>query len=261
MNTQKYIFLIVVLAIVCSFAVTAPLLASANQQGLGINLDVNLGQGKTNPDGKNNQGMMDLDIMMPALVGKVSAINGNMLTVVSNTDSNGNTTTATFTVDTTNAKLLRGNAAITLSNIAVGDNVVVQGTTTGTNVVATIIRDGKVGNGNEKDNNQALLQIQGNGQPVVAGTVLAINGLAITVTNSSKVTYTVDATNAKIIQGANTIFLASVKIGDSVIVQGVVNGTAVAASTIIDTNATAGIKAHVGFFGSIGQWFTHFFGF
>ena len=208
-------------------------------------------------NGKGNQGGQgqgDSDRMNPAVVGKVSAISGNMLTVISR-QGMGNTAT-TFTVDATNAKLLRGNTAITLSDIAVGDNIAVQGTITGTNVVATTIRDGKVGNGNKSDNNKALLQIQGNGQPIIAGTVSAINGSTLTVANAN-VSYMVDATNAKIVQGKNTILLSGVKTGDSVIVQGTVNGVSVIASTIIDSNATT----HPGFFSSIGQWFRHLFGF
>ena len=218
-------------------------------------------------DGKGDQGEMDSGKMMPVAVGKVSAINGNTLTIISKQGLNktASDVTTTFTVDVTNAKLLRGNTVITLSDIAVGDNIAVQGTITGTNIVATIIRDGKIGNGNEGDNNQALLQIQGNGQPIVAGTISAINGSTITITNNSNVTYTINATDAKIIQGKNVISLSAVKTGDSVIVQGVVNGTSVTASTIIDqakpVSTTVGQNKRTGFFGSIGQFFKHLFGF
>jgi hypothetical protein len=226
---------------------------------------------KTIRDDQNNQIQNDFNKMSPIVVGKVSAINGNILTIISQQGFNraAHNTTATITVDATNAKLLRGNTTITLSSIAVDDNIVVQGILTGTNVVATIIRDGKVGNGNEGDNNQALLQIQGNGQPVVGGTVSTINGSTLTITNSSNVTYTVDTTNAKIVQGKNTISLSSMKIGDLVIVQGTVNGTTITASTIIDQANSAnalvtnkeGKQNGFGFFGSIGQFFRHLFGF
>ena len=255
MNTKKYITLIAVLGIVGGFALVIPAFALDNQQGeVSALIQVN-----TNKDNQTNQGEMDSYKMMPSVIGKVTAINGNIITISRN-QKEVNPTANTFTVDATNAKLLRGNAEITLSDIAVGDNIVVQGTITGTNVVATVIRDGKVGNGNESDNNQAMLQIQGNGQPVIGGTISVINGSVITITNSS-VTYTVDATNAKIVQGKNTISLSNVKVGDSVIVQGTVNGTSIAASTIIDANAITGQKVHVGFFASIGQWFKHLFGF
>jgi hypothetical protein len=243
MNT-KNIFLILALAIIGSFALITPVFA--------------------NNDNKINKGEADSNRMMPAVVGKISAISGNILTVISKNKNSADAST-TFTVDVTNAKILRGNTTITISNIAVGDTVVVQGTVTGTNVLATTVRDGKVGNGNEGDNNQALLQIQGNGQPIVAGTISVINGSTITITNSSNVTYTIDTTNAKIIQRKNIILLSGVKIGDSIIVQGAVNGTSIVASTIIDQansiNVTPKQKTNFGFFGSIGQWFRHFFGF
>lgn len=215
-------------------------------------------------DGQNNQGENDSNKMSPNVVGKVTAINGNILTInrKQESDNNSSVSAAEFTVDAANAKILRGETVIAVSNIAVGDNIVVQGTLTGTKVVATLIRDGKMGNGsnNQGDNNQALLQIKGNGQPIIAGTVSVINGSMLTVANAS-VTYSVDATNAKIVQGKNTILLSGVKIGDSVIIQGTVSGTSVTASTIIDANTAAGQKARLGFFGSIGQWFKHLFGF
>lgn len=240
MNNKKYIYLVMTLAIIGGFATMAPIIAMANQQG-----------GGNNPE----QGQV------PAVVGRVSTINGNTITVISKQGFGNRDANTTFTVNTTNAQFLTGNTAIALSSISVGDTVTVQGVVTGTNVVATIIRDGKVGNGNASDNNQAMLQIQGNGQPVVAGTVSAINGLAISVTNSGNVAYIVDAANAKIVQGKNTILLSGVKIGDSVIVQGTVNGASISATTIIDANATAGQKTHLGFFGSIGQFFRNLFGF
>jgi hypothetical protein len=211
------------------------------------------------------------DKMTPNIVGKVSAISGNIVTVISKQGFMKATpkATTTLTVDATNAKILRGKTEIKVSDIAVGDNVVIQGTITGTNVVATLIRDGKVGEGksgegNSNDNNQALLQIEGNGQPIVAGTVSTIAGSIITIANSSNVTYTVDATNAKIIQGKNIILLSGVKTGDLIIAQGTINGTSVVASTIIDQTkqgAKLNSEPKRGFFGSMGQFFRHMFGF
>lgn len=250
MNVKKYAFLIATLVVAGSFVLLAPALATDSQQG---------------KDNQSNKSEIDSSRMRPNVVGKVSAISGNILTVISKQGfSRNDSATTTFTVDATNAKLLRGNTTITLSSIAIGDTVVVQGAVTGTNVVATIIRDGKVGNGNEGDNNQALLQVQGDGQPIIAGTVSAINGSTLTVANSS-VTYSVNATNAKIFQGNNTILLSDVKIGDSVIVQGTVSDTSVIASTILDQNKIANKnveqKPRLGFFGSIGQFFRRLFGF
>ena len=216
-----------------------------------------------------SQGPMDSNRMNPSVVGKVSAISGNTLTVISERKNEQSSTsnTTTYTVDATNAKILRGETAIKVSDIAVGDNIIVQGTVTGSNVSATTIRDGKVGNGknDQGDNNQALLQIQGNGQPIVAGTVSAVSGNTITITNSSNITYTIDAANAKFVQGKNTIMLSNIKTGDSVVVQGTVNGTSIIASTIIDQRKPENSKPQPApkkaFFSSIGKFFSRMFGF
>jgi len=242
-----------------------------------------------NPGGKGMP-RVGANMMKPGIVGIVSAVSGNTLTVNGKTGfgfgggfgENGknkptNTSaTTTYSVDATNAKVTKNNAASTVSTIAVGDTVMVQGTITGTNVVATMIRDGvmpgrgaigdKPGTGQKTPDQNPLSTITGNGQPVVAGTIASISGSTLTVTNKSNVTYTVDATNAKIFQGKNaTATLANVKVGDNVVVQGTVNGTSVTASTVIDqpvlvTTGTP-VKPHVGFFAGIGQFFGHLFGF
>ena len=216
-------------------------------------------------DNQAEENKNDSEKTPPALVGKVSAINGNSITVVSNKNNNTQNT-LTFTVDAANAKILRGETVIKVSDIFVGDNVIVQGTVNGTSITATFIRDGKVGKGNnQNDNNQALLQIQSNGQPVIGGKITAINGNTVTVASNSNVTYTVDATNAKIVQGKGIATLSVLKVGDLVIVQGTVNGTAVVASTIIDqvnqADQKAEKKVNKGFFSSIGQWFVRLFRF
>ena len=105
--------------------------------------------------------------------------------------------------------------------------------------------------------------ITGNGQPVIAGTISAVSGDTLTVTNKSNVTYTVDATNAKIVQGQTTIAVSNLAVGDSVVVQGTVNGNSVTASSVIDQKvSTTGTTTQPrGFFGMIGSFFSHIFGF
>lgn len=200
----------------------------------------------------------------PGINGTVTAVNGNTITVTQKTGPNA-TTTTTYTVDATNAKVLKNGTSSTVSNIAVGDMVMVQGTVNGTNVTATMIRDG-IGRGQGWQQQTAAI-VQGNGQPVIAGSVTAINGNTLTVTNKSNVTYTVDASSAKIAKGGASVSLASVATGDSVIVQGTVNGTSVTASSVIDQGAAPSTgggntpQPHVGFFGMIGNFFAHLFGF
>ena len=238
------------------------------------------GRGMMSRDGSGVAGMMK-----PAIVGVVSAVNGNTLTVSGkagfsfgpNKTAPATPATTTYSVDATNAKVTKANVASTVSAIAVSDTVMVQGTITGTNIVATIIRDGIMperGMMNGKSEGGKIGQgqnftstITGNGQPIIAGIISNINSNTLTVTNKSNVTYTVDATNAKIAQGQNaTATIASLKIGDNVVVQGTVIGTSVTASTIVDqpapaANAGTPAKPHMGFFANIGQFFGHLFGF
>ena len=183
-------------------------------------------------------------------------------------------TTTTYTVTAASTVPVTGNVTA-LSGIKQNDTISVRGTVNTANdtVVAASIRDGQMtgrgfGKGTQSGAMPQNLAITGNGQPVVAGTVLAINGNSVTITNKSNVTYTVDATSAKITQGQNTIQVSGLKTGDSVVVQGAVNGQAVTASSIIDQTRPAGtatasgsVQAHSGFMGSIGQFFMHLFGF
>jgi hypothetical protein len=199
---------------------------------------------------------------------------------------NATTTPATYTVDAANAQVMKNGATSTVASIAIGDTVMVQGAVSGTNVAATMIRDGAMtamgqrgmpgnyGKGNRPTSTPAASPIQGNGEPVVAGNVTAISGSSLTVTNASNVTYTIDISNATIVKSGATTTIASVAVGDNVIAQGVVEGASVTASSLIDqgssnrsngtpTNApsTGSRSGLSGFFGAIGNFFKHIFGF
>jgi hypothetical protein len=225
-----------------------------------------------------------MNFARPAVVGTVSAVNGDILTVASNSWSGRkgvtpSTTSAsqpvatakvstTYTVDATNATVTKSNAASTVASIAVGDTVMVQGTVTGTDTVtATTIRDGVMRGGMKPATGKGAAQmppgITGNGEPVVGGNVTAISGSTLTVTNKSNVTYTIDATNAIVMKGNATSTLSNVATGDNVVVQGTVTGSSVTASTVIDQGApqtTSGGVVH-SFMGAIGGFFTRVFGF
>jgi len=271
-------------AIITSLALVAPAFAQTNAPGNSGNAPQGSGQwqGRTGGMGGTMHGTP------PAAMGTVTAINGTTLTVsghafaprTTNTTGTPPTTppaAVTYTVDASSATVKKNNATSTLSAIAVGDMVVVQGTANGTNITATSIRDGVMMHapgtpgvaGAPGSGANAPSPIQGNGEPVVAGTVASVVGNTITVSTKSNVTYTVDATSAKVVQGQNTISLSNVATGDSVIIQGTVNGTNITASSVIDQKApsstgtagSAGAPQSHGFFGSIGQFFSHLFGF
>jgi hypothetical protein len=193
--------------------------------------------------------------------GTVASISGTTLTVTGNVGPKGGTAT-TYTVDASGASVVKNGTASTVSVIIVGDKVMVQGTVTGTNVIAKNIRDGV-----------PQPQIQGNGQPIVAGKVTAISGSTITITNTSNVTYTIDATSAKfVVGGVASPTISNIAVGNNVVVQGTVNGNSVIASSIIDQKAKTTVgevspgspkseKGMGGFMKGVGDFFKHMFGF
>ncbi len=173
----------------------------------------------------------------PMVIGTVTSINGNNIIILGQRGFMGTSTpNVTFTVDATNTKITKDNATTTLSTILNGDTIFVQGKINGTNIIATIIRDGK---NLQRDNKDQMQQnvTEGNGQPVIAGNVVSINGNTLTITNKSNVSYSVDITNAKIISKNSSITATSIAIGDKVIVQGQINGNSVIASIVTDNGS------------------------
>jgi hypothetical protein len=238
------------------------------------------GYSQLSPGHANGQGLMNRGqgMMRSGVSGTVTAVAGYTITV-SGRQSFGSTTPAvSYTVNAANAAVRKNNATSTVSSILVGDMIFAQGTVTGTNVTATTIFDGVTGRMGDKGspgkNSQdnpghatSTPPFTGNGQPVIAGTVSAINGTTLTLTTASNVTYAVDASSAKVLQGQNAIALSGIAVGNTVLIQGTVNGTSVIASTIVDQHAPASATPAQakgqprGFFGSIGQFFMHLFGF
>ncbi len=270
MSNKKYVSIGLVLAIIGLGLITAPALAATTS----TNTPRYAGHG-TGPRGVGQE-------IKPTIVGTVSSISGNSIIVTgrqgfafgqkNKATSTQPVSSVTYTVDASSATVMKSNATSSVSNISVGDTILVQGTISGTNITATLIRDGIINNGQNRMQNQngdqrnfSSSTIQGNGQPVIAGTISAINGSTITVTNKSNVTYTIDATNAKITQGQNIVTISNIAVGNNVMIQGTVNGNSVVASSIItqvnQTNTNAPAKKPVGFFGAIGNFFKNLFGF
>lgn len=216
--------------------------------------------------------------MKPAVFGTVTAVNGTTLTVASRGFGKDAATT-TYSVNASNTTVMKNNATSTLSSVAVNDRVVVEGTVSGTNVTATMIRDGipmmMRGRGPTGTANGGTGQtppFKGNGEPVVAGTVSAVTGNSITITTSSNTSYTIDATSAAVTKGNASSTVSAVAVGDYVVAQGTVNGNSVTASTILDQQARpasatngngpkSGPAMGGGVFGMIGSFFKKIFGF
>jgi Domain of unknown function (DUF5666) len=217
------------------------------------------------------------------IFGSVTAINGTSLTVTGQQGFASSTTAVVYTVDASNAMIRKGQATTTVSSIAIGDKVMVQGTVSGTSVTAQTIIDGFAGQGTHgpvggrvrPGSASSTAPFVGNGQPVVAGSVSAISGTSLTVTTAAGATYTVDASNAKIVHGSATVAVSDVSVGDKVIIQGTVNGSSITAATVIDQGAQAAASGAGqngqgqnppaqhggGFLGGIGNFFKRIFGF
>jgi hypothetical protein len=165
----------------------------------------------------------------PAVVGKITAISGTTLTVSSAGMRGDSSSATTYTVDASAAKIVKGSVGAapseaTVSSLAVGDTVAVDGTLSGTSVVATKVMDGFRGPG--------FMRGRGPGQGTI-GTVTAINGSTITLSGKDGATYTIDASAAKIGK-MTTISAADIKIGDILGVHGTTSGTAITAQDIMD---------------------------
>lgn len=226
--------------------------------------------------------------MSPGVFGTVTAVSGNSITLTSKgmmmRGKPGSTTSTapaptptTYTVDASGATVTKNNAASSVSAIAVGDTLMVQGTVSGTSVTAKTIRDlpaGKAGGmstmrgGQGGPNGGASgSPIQGNGEPVIGGSITAISGSTLTVNAKAGVNYSVDASSAVVKKGNATSTVSSITVGDNVVVQGTVNGTSVVASSVMDSGApktsTSGTAkgGMGGFMGAIGGFFQHLFGF
>ena len=74
----------------------------------------------------------------------------------------------------------------------------------------------------------------------VMGTVTAVSGNTVTVTDKDGTTYTIDATSAEVSK-TSTITVSQIAVGDTVGVQGTVSGTTVTAKHIMD-----GLPAGIG---------------
>lgn len=192
--------------------------------------------------------------------GTVASVNGTTLMV--NAKTLKNTATTTYSVDTANAKIKKSGSEINLSALTVGDTVVIVGTLDGTSIKASTITAGVVNVEKVKEVKTNISDlIKGTGQPVVVGTVTAVSGTTVTIKNASGVTYAVNAAGSTIVKNGSSKTVSDLAVGDTLVVQGVVNGSTITASSVLTQNATSAGKIKIGFFGGIGKFFSGIFGF
>jgi hypothetical protein len=157
----------------------------------------------------------------PGVIGTVVSVNGSIITITGKNNT-------TYTIDTSGAKIFKNrNTVITSADVKVGDVIMAQGTVNGTHVVATTVFDGKpiVGKKN-----------QGNFSGVM-GIVNSVSADSLTLTAKNGVVYTVNTTNTTHIEKGTPpvhVQISDIKIGDTIMVRGAVNGTVVSAEKVFD---------------------------
>jgi hypothetical protein len=167
----------------------------------------------------------------PGVGGVVSAVSGNTITVTSKDKT-------TYTIEAGSATITK-ETTVGVADVKVGDTVMADGTVTGTTVAATTIHDGIPPRGMGGMGGFG----HGKGQGIRA-VVSAISGNTLTVSSSNtqdntSATYTVDASSAKVFKAGmdgkpSNAVVADVSVGDSVMVQGEVNGSVIMANLIFD---------------------------
>jgi hypothetical protein len=165
----------------------------------------------------------------PGVMGTVTAVSGNTVTL---TGRDGKT----YTVDAGSAAITK-DQTVSVTDIQVGDTLVADGTVSGASVAASSIHDGKLPMGGFGMGHGPM----GGG---VHGKVTAVSGTTLTVEDTNPrdnttTTYTVDASNAKVLKGSSDAApaastLSAVVVGDEIGVMGTKSGTSVTATTIID---------------------------
>lgn len=162
----------------------------------------------------------------PAAFGKVTAISGTMITI--SDQKPGATSATTYTIDASGATVTKDrNTTSSVSAIAVGDMIAVEGTVSGTNVTATAIHDGIGGPGGHGG-------FGGPGGGGAMGTVSAISGSTLTVTTKDGGTYSVDASTATVKASGSTSSVSAIKVGDTVMIRGSVKTASMTATDIED---------------------------
>lgn len=273
--------------LIMSGAALTPAFAQTTQQGRGEFQGPMQGQGGART-GRGTQGQHEGMMERPAVFGTVQSVSGTSISLLGKTMSAAATTT--YTIDASDARIDKQGVqgTTTVSSISVGDTLMVMGTISGTSVTARTIRDGAMGGqredmmdgrpGSSTSDRTMDGSFHGNGQPVVGGTISSISGNTITITNEGGSTFTVDATNATVMKEGATSTVSTLASGDSIIVQGTVNGSSVTATSIVDQGVhvtqtdtqeqqpsqdqhSAPIRMLGGMMSGIGSFFGRLFGF
>ncbi|MFA5996501.1 MAG: hypothetical protein WC790_02150 [Candidatus Paceibacterota bacterium] len=159
----------------------------------------------------------------PGIGGTITAIQGSTITITDKRDAK------TYTIDASGAamkKMSIGTAPVTetLADLAVGEMIMARGAVSGTSVTATEVIEGDF----RFDGTRPM---QSN-RPGVIGTVTAVQGSTITVTNMDGTVHTVDASEA-IVEKHVSSSLSDITVGARINAMGDISGTSVKAKVIV----------------------------
>ncbi len=207
------------------------------------------------------------------ILGTVSSINGNNILLYIKQGTSAKTknqlpviATTTHVVDATNASVLINNATSSISEIAVGDTLFVQGVADGNKkIIANIIRDiatinskvKVISNNNQKQNSTSTLANNSGSQPVIIGTVTSINNSTIIIKDRNSTSFSIDATSAKILKKNGEILVSNIALGDYLMVQGKISSSSAVATVILDRGiiaTTSASKSTTNIFNKIGNF-------
>ena len=197
-------------------------------------LSIAAAQAATNPVGQGMMGKVGLGrTMMPGIFGKVTAVSGTTITVLGGRPSG---TQTIYTVNAANAVVIKNATTSSVGSIVVGDAVLVQGTVSVTSVTATRILDGT---------------------PLVRGKFM-MGG------RGNEATGTLDfenGTSSRAGEGRGMMRPSGTPPFASGTFPGDNHGSGrFGTSTATGTPEQSAGQAHMGFFGSIGNFFGHMFG-
>jgi hypothetical protein len=187
------------------------------------------------PSGANGQGR-------PGAFGTISAIDGSTLTVK-------DMSRQSVKVVTTSSTTVTKTATVDLSDVKVGDHVVVEGSGSSSNIAATQVHDD--GAADDSSGNQ---QLGGPGGPAgtgtnsatatgafVTGTVTSVDGSTLNVKDANGDSVTVAISSSTKITKDETVDVAALAVGDDVMVSGTASNGTITATRIRD-----GVEAGAG---------------
>jgi hypothetical protein len=222
MNKKQVILIISGLVMLFIFLSAIPILAADSKSAPKTSLIKKITGFFTNNQTLSNKNKSAIVPVKQSVSGKISVIDGPTLTIVSGSK--------TYTVDASAAKITKGVGRqvedSVLSELKVGDMVLVSGKISDTKISATAVMILSVEN---------IMKTA----PVVSGKITAIKGMTLTVIGKNNTSYSVDITNAKLVgsfgKNISQISAANLRVGGAVSVSGTVSGTNIKASTVMAT--------------------------